>query len=68
MENFAIQAQLGDLFVDALDNERTRHVMIKEAPIRLSVAIDLAKYSDKVWEKTKNRGMRVHGREDLGNR
>lgn len=68
MENVAIQVHLVDLFVDALDNECTMHVIIKEAPIRLSVAIDLAKYSDKVREKTRNSGMRVQDREELRSR
>lgn len=53
-ENGAIQVHLADLFVTALENERIRYVVIKEAPIRLSVAIDLTKDSEKVWEKTRN--------------
>lgn len=39
--NAAIQALLSDLFLTALENEHIRRDVIKEAPIRLSVAIDL---------------------------
>lgn len=34
-ENADIQAQLADLFVNALEKERIRYNVIKEAPIRL---------------------------------
>lgn len=43
---------LANLFADVLENECIRHDVIKEAPIKLSVAIDLAKDSEKVLEKT----------------
>lgn len=43
-----IQAQLVDLFIDALEKERIKQDVIKKAPIRLSVVIDLAKTSEKV--------------------
>lgn len=57
-ENVAIQAQFSDFFVDALENERTRHHVIREASTRLSLAIDLAKYSEKVLKKTRREGVR----------
>lgn len=47
-ENAAIRVQLADLFVNALGNERIRYDEIKEAPIKLSMAINLAKDSEKV--------------------
>lgn len=58
-ENAAIQIQLADLFMDVLGYD-----MIKEAPIRFSVAINLVKDSEKVWEKTRNSGMQVHGQQE----
>lgn len=39
--------------------------MIKEAPIRLTVAIDLAKDSEKVSEKTRNGGTHAQVRQEL---
>lgn len=65
-ENAAIQVQLADLLVDALKNECIRHDMIKEAPIGLSVAIDLCK--ERIWEKMRNTGERVQGHEETGGR
>lgn len=53
-ENAAILIQLADLFVHCLENERIRHDVIKEAPTRLSVAIILAKDSEKVCKKTRS--------------
>lgn len=38
---------MADLFVDALENEHIKHDLIREAQTRLSVAIDLAKDSEK---------------------
>lgn len=67
-DNAAIQMQLPDLYVDASENERIRHDVIKEVPIRLSVIIDLAKDSENVWEKKINNGARFQGREELGSR
>lgn len=67
-ENVTIQVQLADLFVDALGNKPIRHDMIKGSPIRLSVAINLTKDSEKVWAKTRNSGTRVQGREETGGR
>lgn len=47
-ENAAIQAQLADLFVDALEYEHIKYDLIREVQTRLSVAIDLAKDSEKL--------------------
>lgn len=46
-----------DLFVDALENKCIRHDIIREVPTWLSLAIDLAKDSKKVWQKTKRDGV-----------
>lgn len=54
--------------MDALVNERIRYVVIKEPPIRLSVALELTKDSEKVWKKTRNSRTRVQGQEELGSR
>lgn len=35
------------MFIGALENERIRHDLIREAPVRLSVAKD----NEKVWNK-----------------
>lgn len=45
-ENATIHVQLADLIMDVLEND-----VIKEAPITLTVGIDLAKDSEKVWGK-----------------
>lgn len=42
-DNAAIQAELADLYVDERENERIRHDVIKEIPIRLLVPMRLAK-------------------------
>lgn len=47
---------MADLFVDVLENECIRHDAIKGSPTRLSMAISLAKNSEKVWEKVGGRG------------
>lgn len=52
------------MFIDALENESIRHDVIKEALIRLSLVIDLAKDS----EKTTSSGGWVQDREGLGSR
>lgn len=67
-ENATIRVQPVDLFVNALENERIRHDANKEALIRLSVSINLAKDSENVWEKTRNCGTRIQDREELGSR
>lgn len=65
-ENAAIQAQLANLFTDALKNERIRQDVIKEVPIRFSLSRDLTKDDEKFWKKTRNIGARGQGRECLG--
>lgn len=50
-ENAAIQVQLVDLFVDALENKLIRYDIIKKDPKRLSVAISMVKDSEKSWGK-----------------
>lgn len=62
-ENAAIQVQLVDLFVDALENKCIRPDIIRDVPTWLSLAIDLAKYSKKVWQKTKRDGVWVRNQE-----
>lgn len=47
-ENVTIQA---DLYVEALQNKCIRQDIIKEAPIKLLVAIALARDSQRIWEK-----------------
>lgn len=47
-DNVAIQNQLSDLYVEALHSGHIRHDVIKEASIKLSVAIVLAKYSERI--------------------
>lgn len=54
-QNAAIQVHLANLFIDALENENNRHDVIKEASIRLSVVIDLAKDSRKRQETVEHR-------------
>lgn len=53
-EKAAIQAQFVDFFIDALEKECIKQGVIKKFPIRLSVAIDLAKFSEKVWKNTRS--------------
>lgn len=50
-ENATIRVQLSVLFVDALEDDLIRNDVIKEAPMRLYVAIDLAKNSENLWEE-----------------
>lgn len=50
-DNTAIQAQLVDLYIEALQNEYIRHDVIKEALVKLSVAIALAKYNQRIWQR-----------------
>lgn len=47
-ENVTIQA---DMYAEALQNKCIRQDIIKEAPIKLSVAIALARDSQRIWEK-----------------
>lgn len=47
--NSVIQSQLAYLYVEALQNERIQHDVIKEALVMLSVAIALAKDSQGIW-------------------
>lgn len=61
-ENIAKQAHLADLYVQAPQNEYIRHDVIKEAPIKLSVAIALAKDSERILGKVKVKGAQVKGR------
>lgn len=42
-DNAVMQAQLADLYVEALSDERVRHDVLKEGPVRLSAAIELAR-------------------------
>lgn len=49
--NAAIQAQLVNMYVEAFQNECIRHNVIKEAPVKLLVAITLTKGSQRIWEK-----------------
>lgn len=58
-DNATIQVQLADLLVDEV---------IKEVPIILSVAIYLAKDSEKEWKKTRNSSAWVQCREETGSR
>lgn len=53
--NTTMQAQLADLYVEALQNERIWNDIKKDAPVRLSVAVALAKDSQVVWEKVKRK-------------
>lgn len=52
-ENAAIRVQLANLYLEALQNECIRHDVIKEAPVKLSAAIALAKKSQRILEKVK---------------
>lgn len=54
--NAVMQAQLANLYVEALSDERIRHNALKEGPLRLSAAVSLAKESQGVWEKVKRGG------------
>lgn len=58
-ENTAIQGHLAGLFVGALENERIRHDVIREALTMLSVAIGMAKDSEKVWKTTRIDGVLI---------
>lgn len=50
-----MQAQMADLYVEAPQNERVQHNVIKEAPVKLYAAVALAKDSQGVWEKVKRK-------------
>lgn len=54
--NGVMQAQLADLYVEALSDEHIHHDVLKEGPLRLSAAVALAKKSQGVWEKVKKGG------------
>lgn len=54
--NAVMQAQLADLYVEALSDERIRHDVLKEGPLRLSASVALSKESLGVWEKAKKGG------------
>lgn len=54
-DNPVIQAQLADLYVEAIQDESIQHDVSKEAQVKLSVAIALAKDSQKIWENVKGK-------------
>lgn len=56
-ENAAIQVQLANM--EALQNECIRHDVIKEAPVKLSAAIALAKNSQRILAKVKWMGIQA---------
>lgn len=58
-DNAVMQAQLADLYVEALSDERVRHDVLKEGPLRLSAAVELAGGSQCVWDKVKRCWKRV---------
>lgn len=53
------QAQLADLYVEALGDARIRHDVMKEGP--LSAAVALARESQRIWEKSKEQESTVAG-------
>lgn len=63
-ENAAIQVQLTDLFIHALQNEPIRHNGIKEA----QSDYHWHRTGKKAWKKTRSSGTRVQLREGLGSR
>lgn len=52
------------MFLDALENERIRHDVIKDAATKSSVTICLARISEIVWKKAQTGGVRVRNQED----
>lgn len=50
-----MQAQLADLYVEPLQIERIWQDVIKEAPVKLSAAVVLAKDSQGIWGKVKGK-------------
>lgn len=48
-----LQVQLANLYVEVLQNECIQHGIIKEAPVKVAVA--LAKNSLRIWEKVKGK-------------
>ncbi len=67
-DNAVMEAQLADLYVEALSDERVRHDVLKEGPLRLSAAIELAKESQGVWEKVKRCGRKQILSQEAGRR
>lgn len=61
-----MQAQLADLYVEALGDERVRHDVLKERPLRLPVAVELAKESQGIWEKVKRCGKKQELSREVG--
>lgn len=46
---------LADLYGEALQNERIGHDVIKEAPVKLSEVVALAKDSQEIWKQVKGK-------------
>lgn len=67
-DNAVMQAQLADLYVEALSDERVRHDVLKEGPLRLSAAIELARESQGVWDKVKRCGKKQIPSQEAGRR
>lgn len=53
--NSAMQAQLADLYVEALGDERIHHDVLNEVSVKLQAAVTLARENQDIWEKTKKR-------------
>lgn len=58
-----MQAQLVNLYVEVLWNERIHHNVIKEAPVKLSTTVALAKDNQGIWEKVKENKAQEWSRE-----
>lgn len=58
-----MQDEVADLYLEALQNERIRHDLMKEAPVKLSAEVALAKNSQWMWEKVKRKKVEERSRE-----
>lgn len=65
-ENPVIQAQLADVHMETIQNEHIWHDVIKEAPVKLSVAIALAKNIQRILEKVKGKREQVQSQDMCG--